>query len=49
VKIVKGNNELYGCHGETNLNTGVSKLIACQGEADGRVRRIILPESLGKR
>jgi lipopolysaccharide export system protein LptA len=48
VKIVKGNNELYGCHGETNLKTGVSKLIACQGEADGRVRGIILPESLEK-
>jgi lipopolysaccharide export system protein LptA len=49
VKIAKGNNELYGCHGEANLNTGVSKLIACQGEADGRVRVIILPESLEKR
>jgi lipopolysaccharide export system protein LptA len=48
VKIVKGNNELYGCHGETNLKTGVSKLIACREEADGRVRGMILPESLKK-
>jgi lipopolysaccharide export system protein LptA len=48
VRIVKGNNELYGCHGETNLKTGVSKLIACREEADGRVRGIILPESLKK-
>jgi lipopolysaccharide export system protein LptA len=48
VKIVKGNNELNGCSGEINLKTGVSKLIACRGEADGRVRGIILPESLKK-
>jgi lipopolysaccharide export system protein LptA len=48
VKIVKGNNELNGCRGEINLKTGVSKLIACRGEADGRVRGVILPESLKK-
>ena len=48
VKIVKGNNELNGCRGEINLKTGVSKLIACRGEADGRVRGIFLPESAEK-
>jgi lipopolysaccharide export system protein LptA len=46
VKIVKGTNELYGCRGETNLETGVSSITACPGQSDGRVRGIILPESL---
>jgi lipopolysaccharide export system protein LptA len=45
VRIVKGNNELNGCRGEINLKTGVSKLIACRGEADGRVHGIFFPES----
>ena len=48
VRIVKGNNELNGCRGEINLKTGVSKLIAWRGEADGRVHGIILPETPGK-
>lgn len=46
VKIVKGTNELYGCRGETNLETGVSRITACPGQSNGRVRGIILPESL---
>jgi lipopolysaccharide export system protein LptA len=45
VRIVKGNNELNGCRGEINLKTGVSKLIACRREADGRVHGIFFPES----
>ena len=46
VKIVKGTNELNGCRGETNLKTGVSRITACPGQSNGRVRGIILPESL---
>jgi lipopolysaccharide export system protein LptA len=46
VKVVKGSNELNGCRGEINLTTGVSRLIACPGQSDGRVRGIILPDSL---
>lgn len=46
VKIVKGTNELNGCRGETNLRTGVSRISACPGQFNGRVRGMILPESL---
>ena len=46
VKIVKGTHELNGCRGETNLKTGVSRITACPGQSNGRVRGIILPESL---
>lgn len=46
VKIVKGTNELNGCRGETNLKTGVSRITACPGQSNGRVRGIILPKSL---
>lgn len=46
VKVMKGDNELNGCRGEIDLRTGVSRITACPGQADGRVRGIILPESL---
>ncbi len=45
VKIVKGANQLNGCRGEANLRTGVSRIIACPDQPDGRVRGMILPES----
>jgi lipopolysaccharide export system protein LptA len=46
VKVMKGDNELNGCRGQIDLRTGVSRITACPGEADGRVRGVILPESL---
>lgn len=45
VKIVRGQNALTGCRAEVNLNTGISKLFACEGESGQRVQGVLLPEN----
>lgn len=44
VKIVRGQNALTGCRAEVNLNTGVSKLFACDGDNSQRVQGVLIPE-----
>lgn len=43
VKIKRGQNLLNGCSAEVNLKTNVSRLFACDGTNDGRVRGLVLP------
>lgn len=43
VKIKRGQNILNGCSATVNLNTNVSRLKACQGTNDDRVRGLVLP------
>ncbi len=39
VKLVRDDNALQGCRAEVNLNTGISKLFACQSQQGaGRVK-----------
>jgi len=45
VKIRRGQNLLNGCAAEVNLKTNVSRLFACDGTNDGRVRGLVLPSS----
>jgi len=44
VKVTRGQNVLTGCRAEVNLNTGISKFFACEGEASQRVQGVLLPE-----
>lgn len=46
VKITRGENQLNGCRGELDLDTGVGRLFACPGASGekGRVRGLIVPE-----
>ncbi|MCB2100292.1 MAG: hypothetical protein KDE22_05445 [Rhodobacterales bacterium] len=47
VIITRGQNRLTGCTATVNLNTGVSRLRGCGGDAgDRRVRGVILPREL---
>ncbi len=43
VKIKRGNNLLNGCSATVNLKTNISKLQACAGTNDNRVRGLVLP------
>ncbi len=45
VKIDRGGNRLRGCSAKVDLNTGVSRLFACQGPGDGRVQGVLQPDS----
>lgn len=45
VKIIRDENILDGCRAVVNLNTGVSRLFGCEGQAGGRVRGLITPRS----
>ena len=40
VRIVRGDNTLTGCEAIVNMDTGISRLVACPNE---RVRGIIVP------
>lgn len=44
VKIKRGQNTLTGCRARINLNTGVSKFFACEGENGQRVEGVLKPE-----
>jgi lipopolysaccharide export system protein LptA len=45
VKITRGPNQLNGCNAEVNMNTGVSRLLACPGgSGGGRVRGLLQPD-----
>jgi lipopolysaccharide export system protein LptA len=43
VKIKRGENLLNGCSATVNLKTNISRLSACPGTNDGRVRGLVLP------
>lgn len=45
VKVTRGQNVLTGCRAEVNLNTGISKFFACEGQSSQRVQGVLLPES----
>jgi lipopolysaccharide export system protein LptA len=50
VRITRGENQLNGCRGEMDLDTGVSRLLACTGpDGDGaRVKGLIVPGTVGR-
>ncbi len=45
VKIIRGQNILTGCRAKVNLNTGVSKLSACEDGSGTRVQGVLQPQS----
>ena len=50
VKITRGRDQLNGCRGEVDMNTGVSKIFGCNQGSSGapRVRGLIHPEGKKK-
>ncbi len=44
VKITRGQNILTGCKAEVNLNTGTSKMFACESQTGERVQGTLIPE-----
>ncbi len=48
VSITRGETQLKGCRAEVNIDSGVSRLLACSGgSAGGRVRGLISPNDSG--
>ena len=48
VSITRGETQLNGCRAEVNIDSGVSRLLACSGgSAGGRVRGLISPNDSG--
>ncbi len=45
VLITRSQNTLTGCKAEVNLNTGISKLFACEGGSGSRVQGVFQPSS----
>lgn len=45
VRIDRDGNVITGCRAEVNLNTGISKMFACQGGSGSRVQGSILPNT----
>lgn len=46
VKVERDGNVITGCRSEVNLNTGISKMFACQDTPGHRVRGLIIPEKV---
>lgn len=44
VRIKRGQNVLTGCKAEVNLNTGISKMFACDNQTGERVQGVLVPE-----
>jgi lipopolysaccharide export system protein LptA len=49
VKITRGGSQLNGDRATINMRTGVSRLVAAPGRGDGRVRGMIVPDSVNDR
>lgn len=46
VRLVRDDNQLRGCRAEVNLNTGISRLFACEGQqGTGRVKGTFVPKN----